>query len=90
MNSALIQKNPEVVVALIEELIERGGLETALANRSESEVFTLFEFISWKITDYRYQNILIEVLRITLDMYSGVIGGFSQKIDALLFKDVSK
>lgn len=77
MNSALQQKNPEIVVALIEELVERGGLEIALAKRSEQELIQLLEFLYWKMLDHRYQNVLIEVFRITLDMYSGVIGGVS-------------
>jgi len=34
----------------------------------------LISFITWKIQDVRYQNVLVEVARILLDMYSGVIG----------------
>ena len=30
--------NPEVVLSLIEELIQRGGLEIAIANRSPEEL----------------------------------------------------
>ena len=35
LTSALATKNPEVIVALIEELVERDGLFIALGNRSE-------------------------------------------------------
>ncbi len=35
---ALNQNNAEVIVTLFEELVERGGLEIALANRSEEEL----------------------------------------------------
>ena len=46
--------NPEVVIALLEELIQRGGLEIALANRSPEELLLVLKFIVWKISDGRY------------------------------------
>lgn len=88
--TALKQGNPESVLALLEELIERGALEIGLANYSESELCILLEFLDSKAFDQRYQAILLEVLRVTLDMYSAVIGGFSQKVDALVFKKLAK
>jgi len=61
LNEAIDQGNPEVVLTLIEELIQRGGksLEIALANRSPEELQKLIDFIKWKIRDYRYQHVLI-------------------------------
>jgi hypothetical protein len=59
LNDSLIQNNPETVLALLEELIQRGGLEIALANRSADELQMVAEFIKWKICDYRYQNVLV-------------------------------
>ena len=38
LTSALAIRNPEVVVALFEELVERDGLFIALGNRSEQEL----------------------------------------------------
>lgn len=38
LSSALNTKNPEVIVALFEELIERNGLFIAIGNRSEIEL----------------------------------------------------
>jgi U3 small nucleolar RNA-associated protein 15 len=89
LNSALNTKNPEVVVALFEELVERNGLFIALANRSEVELCQVLEFLVWKISDYRYSNVLVEVARIVLNMYAGVIG-LSDKVDYRLFKDLEK
>ena len=65
------QSNPEVVLALFEELIERGALEVALAKRSESDFEALLTFIKWKLGDLRYQPLLVEITRVLLDMYSG-------------------
>ena len=38
LNCALDSKNPEVVLSLIEELVEREGLYIAIGNRSEQEL----------------------------------------------------
>lgn len=77
-------------MALFEELIERGGLEISLANYSENELCKVLEFLSDKGFDHRYQSVLTEVLRIILDMYSAVIGNYSQKVDTLVFKKLKK
>ena len=74
LNQALEQQNPEVVCTLLEELIQRDALELALTNRSPDELMKLVQFIQWKISDYRYQNVLVQVLRFLIDAYSGVLG----------------
>ena len=57
-------------MALIEELVERGVLERALAGRGPAEFKQVVEFIKWKLSDIRYQGLLVEVTRVLLDMYS--------------------
>lgn len=73
--------NPEVVISLIEELIQRGGLEIALANRSPEELMQLMKFIKWKICDYRYQHVLIQLLRFIIDMYYNVLTSQNPQIN---------
>lgn len=73
LNKALASGNPEVVVALFEELVERGALYTAIGSRSEEELQSLLKFLVWKVGDYRYAAVLLEVTRITIDMYSAVL-----------------
>ena len=60
-------------MALFEELMQRGGLELALANRDAAELALLAQFIKWKISDHRYQGVLLQILRILVDMYQGVL-----------------
>lgn len=84
LNAALNAQNPEVVLTLIEELVERDALHIALSNRSEDEIVKLMDFLIWKLPDHRYANVLLEVARITLDMYSGVVG-LSDRFDNKLF-----
>jgi len=43
----------------------------------------LLKFLVWKVGDYRYAAVLIEVTRITIDMYSAVFS-LSQPIQTLL------
>ena len=67
-----------MVLALIEELVERGALYNAIANRSEEELGALVNFLIWKVADHRYGSVLVEVARITIDMYVGVFGLLSE------------
>ena len=83
LNSALDSRNPEVILSLIEELVEREGLYIAIGNRSEQELVQLIEFLIWKLPDHRYNQVLVEVARITIDMYSSVIG-LSANVDSKL------
>ena len=43
----------------------------------------MLKFLVWKVGDYRYAGVLLEVTRITIDMYSAVFG-LSQPIQTLL------
>ncbi len=55
----------------------------ALSSRSEEELSELLKFLIWKVADHRFSNVLLEVTRITLDMYSGVFS-LSPKIQSQL------
>lgn len=74
LNSALEKKDPDVIVSLLEELIQRSALEIALGYRSEEELIMILDFLVWKISDYRFSDLLIEVAKIVIDMYSCIIG----------------
>lgn len=74
LNAALEKNSTDITVSLIEELIQRSSLEIALANRSEAELCQVLDFLIWKISDYRFSDLLVEVAKIVIDMYSCVIG----------------
>lgn len=88
LNAALNSSNPEIVLSLFEELVERDALHTALGNREEDELIKLMDFLIWKLPDHRYAQVLLEVARLTLDMYAGVIG-LSDKFDNKLFNQLN-
>ena len=48
----------------------------------------LVEFLIWKLPDHRYNQVLTEVARITIDMYSSVIG-LSENVDSKLLQELS-
>jgi len=70
LNAALEKKSTDITISLIEELIQRSSLEIAIANRSEEELILLIDFLIWKISDYRFSDLLVEVTKIVIDMYS--------------------
>ena len=72
----------------MEELVERDALCIALANRDEDELIKVLDFLVWKLSDHRYSQVLLEVARITLDMYAGVVG-LSDKVDNKLFNQLN-
>ena len=84
LNAALEGRNPEVILSLIEDLVERDALFIAIGSRSQDEIVKLFDFLIWKLPDHRYAQVLLEVARISLDMYAGVIG-LSDRFDNKLF-----
>lgn len=70
LNAALEKNSTDITISLIEELIQRSSLEIAIANRSEEELIQLLNFLIWKISDYRFSDLLVEVTKIVIDMYS--------------------
>jgi len=68
--------------------VERDALCIALGNRDEDELVKLFDFLIWKLPDHRYAQVLLEVTRITLNMYAGVVG-LSDRFDNKLFNQLN-
>lgn len=55
---------------MVEELIERGALELALSGHSEEGICEILKMVEWKLGDYRYQDYLMLLLSMLIDMYS--------------------
>lgn len=69
LDRALEGNRPDVVFAVIEELVNRGGLALALRGRDEDSLTPLIEFLSKHIRDPRYSNDAIHVCHRILDTY---------------------
>jgi U3 small nucleolar RNA-associated protein 15 len=59
LQAALKMNQTDVILSLIEELIEREGLEIALTGLNEQELAPIFGIILSKLSNPQYTNILI-------------------------------
>jgi len=74
LDAALTTNDPLVVVSVLEELLLRRGLRTALAMRGDDQLVAVLKFISKHITNPHYSSLLIDTAHILLDIYIPVIG----------------
>jgi len=88
LDEALNTKDPQSVMAVLEELGKRRGLLIALSNRDEETLEPILAFTSTFIARPRYTNTLIGVTHMLCDIYSHVIGQ-SETIDEY-FKRLKK
>lgn len=66
-------RSPVIIVSLLEELIYRDGLRTALAGRDDASLEPLLRFLMKNLCNPRYTKLLVEIVNIILEMYGGVI-----------------
>lgn len=62
-------KNPQVTVSVIQELIRRKGLHRALSHRSHKSLLTILRFFCRYLSDYRFTKIIMDASEIFLDCY---------------------
>ncbi|KAI9221031.1 WD40-repeat-containing domain protein [Blastocladiella britannica] len=61
---------PIVVVTVLEELMDRGGLERAVSGRTEESLGPLLQFLMRNITHPHFSSTLAEVTHVVLDIYA--------------------
>jgi len=74
LDGALTTRNPLIVVSLIAELLQRGGLVIALSGRNDEQLEPLVQFLLRHLCNPRYAPLLIDVADQLLDIYSSVLG----------------
>ncbi|XP_074138356.1 U3 small nucleolar RNA-associated protein 15 homolog [Sminthopsis crassicaudata] len=67
-------KQPEVTVAVIQELNRRGTLSNALAGRDEKQLSIILSFLIRHLAEPRFAPVLIIVAEMVIDIYLPVIG----------------
>ncbi|XP_078252733.1 U3 small nucleolar RNA-associated protein 15 homolog [Rhinoraja longicauda] len=67
-------KNPEVTIAVMQELNRRGTLQNALAGRDEKQLAVILNFLNRNVVDPRFTAVLVNVAEIVIGIYSSVIG----------------
>ena len=77
------EKDPIIVVSMLEELNRRNALSIAIAGRNEVTLIPLLQFLLHNINDRRWNIIIIKTTNLLLDYYTTIIG-HSNTIDDLL------
>jgi len=85
LDAALLNGSPDIVVAVIEELVQRNGLRIALQGRDQHTLEPVVAFLVRQITSPPFAAVLIGVANLLLDMYAPVLGK-SAAIDELFVK----
>jgi U3 small nucleolar RNA-associated protein 15 len=85
LDDALLTRNAQTVVAVLEELGRRRGLKQALSNRDEESLEPVLAFTARYISQPQFSALLIGVANILIDIY-GEIAGQSETIDELFMK----
>ena len=62
------------MLSLLEELVNRGGLRLALADRDAMSLSPILEFIIERIADPSCSNILLTVASMIIDIYTPFVG----------------
>ncbi|KAI0774266.1 WD40 repeat-like protein [Fomes fomentarius] len=84
---SVLRKNvpPTTTFSLIQELIHRDGLRTALAGRDDVLLEPILRLLLKHITDPRFGEMVCDVANVVIDMYTPVLGQ-SPLIDTLLVR----
>mmetsp|Transcript_14228 Transcript_14228/g.36374 ORF Transcript_14228/g.36374 Transcript_14228/m.36374 type:complete len:494 (+) Transcript_14228:67-1548(+) len=85
LNAALETKHAVVAISVLEDIVRRGGLMTALAGRDETSLQMLLQFAITYVTNPRYSALLIDVTERLLELYADMVGR-SVVIDDLLLR----
>ncbi|KAI9342466.1 WD40-repeat-containing domain protein [Zopfochytrium polystomum] len=67
-------RDPDVVAALLQELVARSGLKTALGGRDDAGLEPITSFLLKNLVGSRHSNIFMHVTDVILDIYGSVIG----------------
>ncbi|CAG9861017.1 unnamed protein product [Phyllotreta striolata] len=77
LNSVLVpyvaNKNPQITVSLMQELMRRKALEKAYQGRDKKTLMQILKFFIKNITDYRFTRIIIDAANVFLNTYEDSI-----------------
>ena len=78
-----VQRNPNHVHALLQELSKRNGLMIALSNREKGTIVPIISYLTKYIDNPTFTNIFLNVGCIILDIYSEKYAGKKNKVQQL-------
>ena len=71
LDAAVSAGQPAVVASVLEELVARGGLATALGGRTAPRLRPLLRFVRRTLNDPRHTRQLVALVHVLLDLYGG-------------------
>ncbi|KAK8757783.1 U3 small nucleolar RNA-associated protein 15 homolog [Amblyomma americanum] len=69
LRDAKFTREPQIAVAVMQELIRRRALKSAMAGRSGKELDDLMLFVTKNLTDPRFARILLDVATLMVEVY---------------------
>lgn len=69
LQDAFYRREPQIAVSVMQELIRRRALKSALAGRTGKDLVTLMQFVTKNLTDPRYSRILLDVAALMVEVY---------------------
>lgn len=82
----VVNKNPHVTVSLMQELLRRKGLHTAVAGRDMKIVKALLRFLIKYIGDHRFTRTLIDVANVFLDVHDNSLNQFPPDVIKMIIR----
>lgn len=79
-------KNPQVTVSLIQELIRRKALGKALRAKDKKTLLQILRFFIKNITDSRFTRVLIDAANIFLDTYEDSVSSLPPEVGKLFIE----
>ncbi|KAJ8920421.1 hypothetical protein NQ315_005287 [Exocentrus adspersus] len=76
-------KNPQVTVSVIQELIRRKALHKAYRGQDKKNLMRILQFFVRNIADYRFTRVLIDAANIFIDTYEDSITALPPEIGKL-------
>ncbi|XP_045590796.1 U3 small nucleolar RNA-associated protein 15 homolog [Procambarus clarkii] len=73
MSSYIAHKRPSISVGVLQELIRRGGIRTAVAGREVKTLLPLLNFLIKYIRHPGYKQVLIDVVNVVIDVYGDTL-----------------
>ncbi|KAL3226577.1 hypothetical protein MRX96_024915 [Rhipicephalus microplus] len=69
LRDAKFTREPQIAVAVMQELIRRRALKSALAGRSGKDLDELMLFVTKNVTDPRFSRIMLDVASLMVEVY---------------------
>lgn len=83
LSSYIANKNPQITVSVMQELIRRRALHKAYQGADTKTLIQILRFFIRNITDYRFTRVLIDAANIFIDTYEDNIASLPSEVGKL-------